>query len=409
MIDERVLRHIAIFQYEWPLQIHTLNLAAAFASKGCRVDLFLKGCSADLVDLGRLEKYPSIRIVNFDVTTKTGKLAGGFRRLQKAALNRLARRISYTPIIFPTVLAALPYVRRDKSELFIGVEKKGMIWASFLSRLTGTPFVYYSLELYDEQHPFFVDVVGFSALRRLEKKSHRKASATIIQDRLRKEHLFRSNGITNNRAVLLPVSIPGRSNGREHDLPRAKWGILEVPIVLYLGLIEKSRHCLELADVARHNSHSFKIVFHGYGEPTFLQRIRDTGGEGVILSTELVSEDLLPDIVASADIGLATYGTECANEVLTAFASEKVALYCRAGIPFVAFDTPSYRELVQGSPCCILIEKIADLPRAVEVIMKDYSAYKANALNAFQKYYKFERNVAQVITQLNDVVSGQVF
>jgi glycosyltransferase involved in cell wall biosynthesis len=171
--------------------------------------------------------------------------------------------------------------------------------------------------------------------------------------------------------------------------------------VLYLGLIEDTRHCLDLAYVARDHAEKFRVVYHGYGETKYLDRIRCAAGEAVTLSTELVPENLLPDLVASADIGLVFYKNDCANDLLTAFSSEKVALYCRAGVPFIAFDTVSYRELVERFQCCVLIKNIREFPQAVEVILNDYSAYSINAIKAFREYYQYETNMVQVIKQLS--------
>lgn len=397
------MKRVAIFQYQWPLQIHTVNFAAALASEGYHVDLFIKDCRTDLVQLSRLEVHSRVRVVYFDNTTG-GNLKNVFRRRLSGLYERVMKRFSYAPIIYPAVINAYRYVRTERYSFFIGVEKMGLIWAGLLSELTGTRVVYYSLELYDEQHPFFIGMPGFPALRRLEKKYHRKSTATIIQDKLRGEYLFRSNGIIDNRLMLLPVSVPGAPAGHKTDFFRAKWGIPpNIPIVLYLGLIEDARHCLNLSYVARDNAGKFSVVYHGYGNAKFLDKIRDAGGEAVVLSTELVPEDLLPDIVASADIGLALYRNDCANDLLTAFSSEKVALYCRAGVPFIAFDTVSYRELVKRFQCCVLIKDIRELPQAVEVILNDYSAYSTNAIKAFHKYYQYEKNVVQVIKELNSM------
>jgi glycosyltransferase involved in cell wall biosynthesis len=397
------VRRIAIFQYEWPLQIHTTNLATALASEGYHVDLFIKGCRTDLVDLSRFKEQPQVRVVNWGNTAE-GSSHRSFQQRLFGIYARLVKSFSYTPIMLPAVFSAFNYVRNEKYNYFIGVEKMGMIWAGFLSQLTRTPFVYYSLELYDEEHPDYIGRPGFSALRHLEKIQHRKAEATIIQDKHRGAHLLRSNGMIDHNMIFLPVSVPGPPDLRDVDSYRQKWGIPpELPIVLYLGIFEESRHCLDVASAARPYADRFRVVFHGYGNAKLIEKIRNAGGAALTLSTELVPDNILPDMVASADIGLSLYRNDCANNLLTAFSSEKVALYCRAGIPFIAFDTTSYRELADSFKCCVLIKDIHELPRAVDTIMKDYEVYRSNALQAFQKFYQFETNVKQVIKQLDDM------
>jgi glycosyltransferase involved in cell wall biosynthesis len=394
------VKRAAIFQYQWPLQSHIVNLAEALASSGYEVEIFIKDCSSDLVDLARLQMLSRINIISFNSTSAGSRQKILLRRLH-GLYEHAMKRFSYAPIIIPSVVAAFRYVRRKRYSFFIGIEKMGLIWAGFLSELTGTPFVYYSLELYDEEHPDFNGLPrGFSALRRMEKKYHRKASATIIQDRLRGDYLFRSNGIIDNTMILLPVSVPELPAGHKVNYYRSHWGIPpELPVVLYLGFIMERRQCIDLAYVARDHVNRFRIVYHGYGDAIFLDKILRVSGGAVTLSTELVPENLLSSVVAAADIGLAFYGNDCAN----AFSSEKVAIYCRAGVPFIAFDTESYRELIEYFRCCVLIKDIQELPQAVSAILNDYSAYRTNALRAFRKYYQFETNVAQVIKQLENI------
>lgn len=396
------MERVVILQYERPLQIHTVNLALAIASSGCHVDLFLKGCGMDFVDLGRLRQYPNVKAVDLD-SPDIGKAASFLWRALHSVLNRSLKRISYLPIILPVVFWVYWHLRKQKNDLFIGVEKVGMVWACFLSRLTGIPFVYYSLELYDEKHPFFEGVPGFSAVRRLEKKSHRNAAATIVQDDLRRDYLFHSNGLNgNSRAIMLPVSVTGSLKEPEVEafVPRRA---PNVPDILYLGWIDKRRYVLELARAASRHNKQFRVVFHGWGEPTLLKELKAVGGDSVILSTEMVSEDRLSEVAASADIGLAIYGIEHANDRLTAFSSEKVALYCQAGIPFISFDTPSYRQLLKDFQCCVLIRELSELSQAVEKIMSDYPNYSTNAFEAFKRHYDFERNIAPVIRELDEV------
>ena len=398
-------KRVAVFQYQWPLQIHTANFVEALAAKGYHVDLFIKRCRTDLVDLSRIERVASIRLINLNGRDLSGQKTL-YQRVQ-GLCERLIKKYSYTPIILPAVIAASRYLRKEKFDFFIGVEKMGMIWACFLSKVTGTPFVYYSLELYDEGHPEYAARPDFPALRRLEKKAHQRAAATIIQDRPRKEHLFRTNGLNGGKAIFMPVSVPGPAFEHKKDSFRAKWGIpSELPVVLYLGIMEESRHCLDMARAAQIYGDKFRIVFHGYGNPDLIEKIRSAGGDALTLSTELVPEDRLPDVVGSADIGLAFYRSDCANNLLTAFSSEKVALYCRAGVPFISFDTPSYRELVKNIPCCVLIREISEMPQAIETIMSNYATYRANALEAFRRYYQFETNIERVIGELEGMFEG---
>src|SRR6185312_5487683 len=99
-------------------------------------------------------------------------------------------------------------------------------------------------------------------------------------------------------------------------------------------------------------------------------------------------------LVGSADIGLAIYGERTANDRLTGFASEKVALYLKAGVPVIARDNESYRHLWAagaGRP----VTGLDAIPEAVDVIAKDLAGYRAQARAAFERYYSFDKNFAR--------------
>jgi hypothetical protein len=100
---------------------------------------------------------------------------------------------------------------RYNYKCFIGIEKKGLIWAGLLNReyKYHIPYLYYSLELYIEDHPIRFTDKFFPRLRKLEKRFHREAAATIIQDSMRAKVLFESNHIEKQPVILVPVSLRG--------------------------------------------------------------------------------------------------------------------------------------------------------------------------------------------------------
>jgi len=125
-----------------------------------------------------------------------------------------------------------------------------------------------------------------------------------------------------------------------------------------------------------------------------------------LLSTELVPDSQVPEIVASATIGICLYRDTCANDRLTAFSSEKVALYLRAGLPLIAPDNESYRGLMTSYPCGVLIRDMKEIPQAVERIMERYSFYRNNALSAYSNLYEYGKNIGSVTSYLRKLEHG---
>lgn len=396
---------IAVFQYEKPLQSHTVNLVNSLVVAGYHVDLFIKDCSADLVT--ELTAGTLLSVHDWSQPFKTGwPLIETFCAKAINAAGLVLRGGQYRPLVPFIELLTILRLRNSRYLCTIGIEKGGMIWASLASRITSSPFIYYSLELYDDSHPFYRGTKFFAQLRKSEKNAHREALATIIQDEQRWEHLKNVNEVDTD-VIYLPVSVPGDPIVKKTDYFYRKFGLEEsTTLLLYLGVIEEERNCLDIALASVASTYPFIVVFHGYGTDEFLDKLKKFGGEKVLLSTGLVPDSQIPEIIASATIGVCLYRDTCANDRLTAFSSEKLVLYLKAGLPIIAPDNESYRGLMNQFPCGILIREVSEIPQAVELIMANYHFYRNNAYSAFTKLFKYENNLIALISYLRKLEHG---
>ena len=377
---------IAIFQYGWPLQVHTANLAIKMTEIGYRVDLFLKDCPNAFIDADELLKNE--RITVYDIPPD-------FKQRIKLKINWMLGRHGLTladkHIISPYVeKESLRLLNGKKYRCFVGIEKKGLIWAGRLARLAQVPYLYYSLELYLEDHPAFFGDKAFAEVRKEEIKYHKASKATIIQDRMRAEVLLKSNGMASADLLFLPVSLAEEENRNksswlnEHNsIPPDK------KVILYYGKIDKDRLCFELAMQSSHLGNENIMVFHGYGSEEDIEILRENGD--LVLSLELVDQHEIKKLISSAAIGLVMYGDTCNNDRLTAFSSEKLALYLQSGIPIIAFDIGNYNNLMDSYRCGELIVEMKQLPDAVGKILHDYESYRAAAFAAYRELYRYEK------------------
>lgn len=402
------MNRIAVFQYEWDVRGYTLDLVTMLAEKGFYVDLFLKDCEDRLVDLDSIEKNKRIRIYDFSNNKNrnppgfiyrnfwrvTGKLDQMFSL--KGKLFRLLKR----DISFKVLRKSSQVIGQNHYKCFIGIEKKGLIWAGLLNReyKYNIPFLYYSLELYVEDHPVRFTDPFFPRLRKLEKRFHREAAATIIQDSMRAKVLFESNHIEKQPVILVPVSLRGNENPDKTRYFHDKFNLPgEKKIILYFGMINaRYRLSREIADQAEALDSDHLLVFHGYGKPQDIQALTGIAPGKVLVSTDLVPYDMITEVIASVDIGLVLYSSDNSNNKLTAFSSEKIALFSRSGIPVIAFDNENYRGLMKAYRCGELIEHINELPRAAVRILQDYDSYRKNAFLAYKEYYCFDRHFENI-------------
>jgi glycosyltransferase involved in cell wall biosynthesis len=393
----RTMKRIALFQYEWPLQVHTVNLTVQLAESGWHVDLFLCGCDSSYVvisDMGRIENIEVHDLNPYETQSP-------LRHKIMYAMDRVGIRHKHPPDVFSHVVKeSFKHIKKYDYRCFIGIEKKGLIWAGRLAEKVRTPYLYYSLELYLEDHPAFIHDEEFARVRREEIKYHRVSRGTIIQDRMRAEVLLASNGIEQTDLLFLPVSLPEEENSdrsawlyEQNGIPPGK------KIILYFGLIAQDRLSGDMAAISGRLRNDCTMVIHGFGSEDEIGPLR--GKENLVLSLDFVEQHGIKNLISSATIGLVMYGDTCSNDRLTAFSSEKLALYLQSGIPIIAFDRGNYRELMDAYPCGELISDMKELPGAVEKILANYERYRAEAFSAYRELYRYDNYFKKIEAYLS--------
>lgn len=392
---------IAVFQYEWPLQSYSKDLVEKLSENGYRVDFFsfnaskhnfIKISEKKNLRIHSCEKIPFIlyhhSFFPFNIVLK---VLNKIRWIRRKRFEKLFSN-SETGIIDPDVLIPVySFINKKKYKCFIGIEKKGLIWAGILSSHTKTDLLYYSLELYVDDHPQIPELEF--AIREAEKKYHAISKATMIQDAFRAKILFQYNQISSAETILIPLSVRGLPYQNHNKYFQKKFGVQNKSLILYFGMINEGRFCTEYAKVARSLPNDMAMVLHGFGENEYLDFLRlEFANEKLILSTDFIDDSKLLELVSSAKIGLSLYHNEYSNDRLTAFSSQKIALYCQCGIPFVAFRNESYEKLTSAFKCAELIDTIDELLPAINRIDQNYTAYSESAFKAFNAYYNFDKN-----------------
>jgi glycosyltransferase involved in cell wall biosynthesis len=418
------------------------------AKAGYKVELFLYN-TATYVELERLTEQRKIQI--YDLSTSvasrscstTADWVHRIKQIAKACLGYLRRNLAspqgrFDSVVQNIIFRAYQFTRNSHQEIVpstivnralelmtdkdyrcvIGVEKRGLIWAKEVASRLGVGYIYYSLELYTED--FERLIIGYSPsftqLRLLERNCHQKAFATIIQDPERAQVLFRDNGLSMSEATIyyIPVSLIGGPYKRRSRFFHEVLGIRrsrffhevlgisdDKKVILYFGLIVEARYALELARVAQSFPDDWVLVLHGWGTSATIKEVKALDRrEKVKMSLGMVPSGRLQDVVASADVGLVFYSPTINNDRMTAFSSEKMAIYAQCGVPFIAFDYPGYRRLANEDRFGLVIDSLDDMPDAIGRILTSHEEFRQNAYQAFDKYYNFASNFSRVIESI---------
>lgn len=408
MMDDHGAARIGIFEYDWSMYSFIKDFIVNLAEAGYKVDIFQKDPSAtlDFTNPELFRRYRNVRYINLNPSnTLTRKI---MQKL-KVLLGRLDPEYRQNPKSFidgGVLLRSKEIVSESKYQCFIGVEKKGLIWAGILSQIYKCPLVYYSLELYVEDHP---DIKEYAYLRKAEKKYHQLAGATIIQDERRAKTLMEYNEVKDSDKIYFPISVRGATVETKSGFFHQKYKIEEAKkIILYFGLIQDERFSADLVRIANQMKNDLMIVLHGFGDQTYLKHLRSVAdGDRVMISSDLVAEEQILDVISSATIGLALYEDTSSNDRLAAFSSVKVAYYMQCGVPVIAFDSESFRELMSAHKCGELIRSIDEIPQKVEKILADYDSYREQAFMAHRQFYDFDRNFKKFLLDFDGFIKNR--
>ncbi|MBM4053454.1 MAG: glycosyltransferase [Planctomycetes bacterium] len=263
------------------------------------------------------------------------------------------------------------------------------------------PF-YYSLELYLKNDHF--GLYYPKEIMEKERAEIHSISGLIIQSQ-EKESLFRNdyNLQSSIPSFLLPITYKGPSNRQKNNTYlRNKYAIgIDRKIALHLGGIAAWFSCIELAMTFSHIQ-NWILFFHGYGDKKYLpdlqQALRKHNINNVIISDDTFEniEDV-DKIVMSCDLGLAWY-----NDISTGFrtagkSSGKIPSYMKFGLPVIAKKYPSTIQAIENTGSGLCVDNFNEIPNAISKIEDNYTIYSQNACAEYDKTYRFENYVRQIL------------
>lgn len=377
---------VAIIHYNWYLQAHGKLLAEGFLSKNASVDMYFFNMK------GRFVPYPQGKRIN--IFTKN--IQNRFLFFLNKALHAIYIRIKFIrkfiDKIYDSVLvASLKFFNsNDHYDLIIGVETGGGLIAQHFSQMTRTPYLYYSLELNDNQDHSYELVLG--AMARKEPAIVQGAAGVIIQDHCRSEFFFRLNHP--NSIVYLPVSV-------RRTLPRA---IPREKVCVAFG----NNHFFKENDflaLSRALPPEWKVVLHNVSLPKEKEIVSRLNLSNIIISEGYLDDDSIDKLLSSASIGLAFYGGQDENVRRIIFSSEKVARCLSLGLPIITNQLGNAKLLFSEISCGFAVKNVIDIGCAIKAIDKEYSLYSENAKFAFERYYNFSTNFEKAYIKIIDILS----
>lgn len=436
MRDKELKVRVGIFQANWPMQPLTINAVKELVRNGYDVDVFLynvsekfdnleENISAELerVRILKLEKISNTPVSDAapapknegDIETSLPKPVQSPQVSLKNRLYTLKEKsvaafrftfcINDLNILPPSVYQqAAQFMKGHNYKALIGVERYGLAWAGAMARRRKISLVYWSYELYTTDHPRFKKLNEYQKSKRVERKYHRRARATIIQDEDRAAVLFKDNRTRAHDVLHVPVSLLGAPDTTRSDYLHRMLGIpQDKKIILSHGMIAPWRLSTEMVIAAQEFPDEWVMVLHGpCYDWDYLDSLQKMNTKGkVIISTRNIPSSEISQLVSSAHVGLVFYSNQNMNDLLTGKSSYKVAQYAKAGIPMIVNNYPSFIKVLREFKYGRTIESMSNLKIEIEKVLSSYNDYQEKAIIAYSSIYEFSIQFKKVIDWLN--------
>lgn len=329
------------------------------------------------------------------------------RRLAGPVARALATAPEHKIVAGSRIRKALDLVSGEDVRCVIAFDPYGLVFAgAVIDMLPGTvPLVYWSLELYlshDHEGLAYSD-----ELKALERRYNARAIATVIQDAERAQLLATDNHLTDPRLILVPNGPIGPAVRQKTSYLREWFGIeAGKRIILHAGGINEFGCAKAVARAARDFPDDWVLVMHGQIHPDYVGQLRAEMAPGTIISNELVPYEQLPNLIASADVGVALYQNLSLGLYHIAAASGKIAHYLQCGLPVVTSDFENLKKSVEAPGCGVCVAGASELVEAVERIFADYDSYRLRAFRCFEERYEFSRPFGEIIGLIDSLPRG---
>lgn len=273
--------------------------------------------------------------------------------------------------------------------VIIAVTQVGLLIAGPVAILFKLPLIYFSLEVR------FVTGLRSRLRKILEIFYFRFVKFTIIQDKVRAQSLLDSLEVKEMDVKKHDLILVPNSGGIyappaiKSNYLRLRWNIPDdKKVILYIGAFTDVSMVNELARSAKNWDPTWTLIIHGWEDKKdYLDELKlACDGKHIILSQDIVEQELLDKLVASADIGIALYKPLDRNIYDMAQSSGKIWQYLRCNLPVITMDFPSLQEMMADGRFGVCVHQPDEVEDAMKMIMNDYSRYQAHA-KAFYKLY----------------------
>jgi len=400
--SKRICFHV--FSYPLGISESIIESARGFAENGFHVDIFVDECSYDRSPISFSEDNVNIirivleHVTDVDLTALFADHLDDFEEFLN--VNKLFPRYPY--FLKNMILKAQDH----RYDLMIGVEAFGLVSATLLGHLKSTPVIYFNLELHKKSHCQYEEEY---LLKKLEIQASRKCWLVIVPDAKRGAVLRAENQIRESCIRFLPVSTKGEQVKEENDYFRRKFDISNKErVLIYAGNFADWALCRELVASSNAWPDDYVLIMHTWQKDVeqtrYLKDLKKVGIRNVFFSTEPIQRDIFPMALSSADAGLMFYNQADENNTETGSSSNKLTQYFKAGLPVIASDCVSIKEIFDYYRCGKCVSSPFEIKRILDRFFHNLDRYRYGVSRAYNDHYNFDVHFSPLLGEINSML-----
>jgi glycosyltransferase involved in cell wall biosynthesis len=290
--------------------------------------------------------------------------------------------------------------------LFMANPVEALIFGAIAAEVSRTPLIVFSDELFTKK-----DIAYIRYHRRsLMNWAHRRAAFTIITDHIRASVLRQSTGLPENHTFYeLPNSPSGVPEAVDTAVLRDRIGVPpDATMVLMSGYFGPPMGNDLLLNALPQFPPKTYLVFQSASRTQFppdvvaLCKLAEHHFPVRFLYDSLPYE-LVDQVIASCDIGVALYNCRGPNFELCGKGSGKLCRYLRLGKPVIV-NHQGHLEWVARYGAGEIAQSPAELALAIQKISASYQAYSEKASQCYHQHFAFEKYYPPIHNAIRQLV-----
>ena len=299
-------------------------------------------------------------------------------------------------------------------DLVIGIDRLGLIEAAYLHQITGTPFIFFSFEIFFESETS-------SSFKSLERRAAKHVKWWFVQDELRARHLQEENHLDPATCKLIPLASTGfgeLSTNRLRDqlsIPKDKH------VAILIGSVTAWSMAAEIVSSAIDWPDDWVLILHDRYANTN-SSLEKLGVDLTAIPTNKVylshqsklMVDDMGEILSGVSVGLAFYRVfdsptsrysvaHGKNMRYLGLSSGKISTFLRYGVPVIMNEIGLYADLARKHDFGLVCQAPTDISKLLPLCHTTSLSTKASSF--YESYLDFRNYQNLFLTCLTNAVS----